>query len=246
MIDKLIFYPQKNNSYFCKKWKNSEIILNINQQQLQGWFVKVSDPDKSPIVIYYGGNAEDISVNLSYLDNPRDSSLLLMNYRGFGNSTGLPTQKELFSDALAIYDYVISKININPNKIYLMGRSIGSSIAAYVASQRHTGGLILVTPFDSITSFVPKFLRFFPINGYLQRYFNTSKYLEHVEGKFLVIAAGVDEVIPRRCLENLLTKFQDQILFSEIKEADHQNIAEFNQYSDAIENYIHSNLHKCS
>lgn len=208
---------------------------------MHGWLIKAADFDKSPIVVYYGGNAEDISFNLGYLDLKKtpSTSLLLMNYRGFGSSTGSPTQEGLFSDALTIFDHLIKNLNINPNKIYLMGRSIGASIAAYVASQKRVGGLILITPFDSITNLVPKFLRFYPLKRYLEQYFNTSKYLEHVDGKFLVIAAGEDEVIPKKCIENLLAKFQDQILFVEIKSANHQNITEFDEYSDAIERFIH-------
>ena len=238
MLEKVIFYPQKNNADYCDKWKDAEVILSINQEKLQGWFVKAADQDDPPVLIYYGGNAEDISFNLSYSNFP-SASLFLMNYRGFGKSSGHPTQEGLFSDALAIYDHLVNMLNINPDKIYLIGRSIGSSIAAYVASQRRVGGLILITPYDSIANLAPKFLRFFPIKEYLEGYFNTSKHLEHVKGKFLIIAAGSDEIIPRKCLENLLAKYQDQVVFVEIKDANHQNISQYHEFANAIERYIH-------
>ncbi|MFI5343792.1 MAG: alpha/beta hydrolase [Chlamydiales bacterium] len=240
MIDSFFFYPRSNNPCYCKQWKSSELILNINQHQLQGWFVEIADPE-SPIVIYYGGNAEDITITLSYLEETKFASLLIMNYRGFGKSTGRPTQKVVLSDALLIYDYLIQNYKVNPSKIFLVGRSIGASVAAYVSSQRPVGGLILLTPFDSIIGFLPKFLNFFPIRNCLAPYFNTSKYLEHFNGKMLIIAAGKDEVVPRSSLENLLTKFHEKITYVEIKEADHQNVSEFPEYWATIEKYIHSN-----
>lgn len=244
MIDKFIFFPRKNISYYGDLWKSDEIIIEVNQQQLQGWFVKAIPLEQSPVILYYGGNAEDISINLSYLqhDEPQSISWLLINYRGFGKSTGKPSQAALFIDALAIYDYLVSHFHIPPDKIYLMGRSIGSSVASYVASQRQVAGLILVTPFDSVASFAPRLLRIPPIRRYLEKYFNTQKYLENVQGKILILAAGEDEVIPKINLENLVNKFKDQLDVVEIKLANHQNIAEFPEYERAIKKYIQTPL----
>jgi pimeloyl-ACP methyl ester carboxylesterase len=239
MIDRLFFFPRKTNVHDCQQWVDSKMTLNVNQQHLQGWFVKAAADENAPVVIYYGGNAEDVSMQLCDLDEVYHSaSLVLMNYRGFGNSSGRPTEQGILADALAVYDHLINVYHVNPNQIYLMGRSIGSSVAAYVASQRRVKGLILITPFDTIANVVPKFLRFFPLNRWLESYFNTSKYLEHVKGKFLVIAAGQDEVIPRECLNNLLAKFQDQVVLVEIPGADHQDINWFEEYSDTIRKYI--------
>jgi uncharacterized protein len=243
MIDQWIFFPRKNNTDLCEKWRATEVMLNINQQNLQGWFVKAANQEKSPVLIYYGGNAEDISYTLECLDQLTSTSLFMMNYRGFGKSSGRPSQEGLLSDALANYDHMVDVLKINPDKIYLMGRSIGSSIAAYVASKRKIGGLILVTPYDSIANLAPKFLRFFFIRKYLDRYFNTAKYLEQVEIVFLVLAAGLDEIVPRKCLENLVMMFKDQMIVIEIKNADHQNISDYPEFLVAIQNYIHDRFH---
>lgn len=240
MIDRFIFFPRSNDSGYCDIWKNSEVVLNLNQQIIQGWFVKAIPIEQLPLIIYYGGNAEDISVNLSYLqpDQLQTTSWLLMNYRGFGKSTGKPSQAGLFADALTIYDYLVNDLHIHPDKIYLMGRSIGSSIASYVASQRRVAGLILITPFDSIVNFAPKILQISPIRCYLGKYFNTQKYLESVSGKILILTAGQDEVIPKASLENLVNKFHDQLQIVEIKKANHQNIADFAEYELAVEKFI--------
>lgn len=244
MIDKFIFYPRENHVLFKKDWKNFEISINVNEQKLQGWWFKAASLEASPFIIYYGGNAEDPLISLRYLipDESQSYSWLFMNYRGFGESTGKPSQAGLFADALAVYDHVIKVFKISPDKIFLVGRSIGSSIASYVASQRVTAGLILVTPFDSLVSFAPKIVQNSPLKYYLQNYFNTQKYLESVPGQILIISAEEEEVIPKNCIDNLLNKFKNQLHVVEIKKADHQDIGEFPEYETAIHNYIQSSV----
>jgi uncharacterized protein len=238
MIDRLFFHRRKNNSYYCEKWKNEEITLNVNGEKLQGWFIKAPTYSEAPIVFYYGGNAEDVSVQLSYLDPPLSMSFLILNYRGFGESTGCPTQKNLFSDALKIFDLILKEHKATAEQICLVGRSIGASIAAYVASQRNVKKLVLVTPFDAIANVFSASSWLFPLKKALGRYFNTAQYLEHVNAKILVISASNDEVVPRKCLENLIEKFPDEIALVEIQGADHQNISDYPEYEAAIESYI--------
>ena len=174
MFEKFIFHPRKNHPLVVREWKECELNLNLNTQNLQGWLVHNEEIDSnSPFIIYYGGNAEDISLNLNDLSSIHASSFLLMNYRGYGGSSGKPTQKHLFEDALAIYDNVVKKHSIHPSRVYLLGRSIGSSIASYVASQRKVGGLILVTPFDSLEHLVRKLFRWIPIGWLFKNSFNT-------------------------------------------------------------------------
>ena len=116
-----------------------------------------------------------------------------MSYRGYDETPGSPSQAALFSDALAIYDYVVNNLKIPPSQIFLMGRSIGSSVAAYLASKRSVQGLILITPFDRITSIVKQFFLFRPFAWLLSGNFNTVDYLQKANVNTLVLAAG-----PRR------------------------------------------------
>ena len=147
-----------------------------------------------------------------------------MNYRGYGNSYGHPTKDDLLADALAIYDHMISQSGISPSQIYLMGRSLGASIAAYVASQRQVGGIILVTPFDSVENLVKTLFRWLPMSRFFKESFDTQKYLAGVDCKILVLAAENDEVIPKECLESLISAYQDKIVLQVIAEANHQDI----------------------
>lgn len=245
MLDKCIFYPRESHSELSKKWKDCELTINLNNQKLQGWLIENKEQklsETAPFIIYYGGNAEDVLLNLFSWRDPawriHASSFLLMNYRGYGGSSGKPTQKGLLEDALAIYDHVVQNFHIPAEQICLMGRSIGSCIASYVASQRKVGGLILVTPFDSVENVVNRLFKWLPVGWLFRNSYNTSQYLSQVNCKMLVLEAEQDEIIPKECLEALVTKYQSQISLSVIKGADHQDIGEYDEYYSAINQYL--------
>ena len=81
-----------------------------------------------------------------------------MHYRGYGGSSGKPTEHDLRQDALAVYNYVSTR----HSEILLVGRSLGSSIAIGVAAQVNPTGLVLITPFDSIQNIAKQVVPFLP------------------------------------------------------------------------------------
>lgn len=238
LFEKFIFYPQKNHPLCTLEWKACEIALNLNHQNLRGWLIHNEHIQEGRFVIYYGGNAEDISLNLSQMSKIDASSFLFMNYRGYGGSSGRPTQMGLLEDALAIYDAVVKQYAIHSSRIFLLGRSLGSSIASYVANQRKVAGLILVTPFDSIENLVNQTFGGIPLGWFFKDCFDTRKYLTHVDCQILVLAAEHDEVIPPECLQSLVSACAAQTSLKVIKGADHQNISEYDEYYAAINKYL--------
>lgn len=242
--EKWIFYPRKNDPALVEEWKHSKVVFH---QTLQGWLIKnrklsCTLQTTAPYILYYGGNAEDVLLNVYSLCQIQASSFLLMNYRGFGGTSGKPTQKNLFQDALTIYDMYVEQYQAPPEKIVLMGRSIGSSIAAYVASQRKVGGLILVTPFDSVQNVVKLALPWLPISWLFRNSFTTTEYLSRVSVKTLVLAAEQDEIIPQASLDALITAHHSHMTLKVIKEANHQDIHAYEEYYSAINQYLDRRL----
>ena len=142
-----IFFPREisgNQHSFLKQFKSNEITLDHDGISLHGWFIQNETNPENPLIIYYGGNAEEVSMNLYNLDKFGDRSLMFMNYRGYGKSEGRPGQDALFSDALFIFDHISKKYYIPPEKIILKGRSLGSAVAIHVAGQRKVKAVLLV------------------------------------------------------------------------------------------------------
>ena len=135
-----IFFPKgisKSKELLLKQFSQFEENVNHDGFNMHGWFINRGISPERPLIIYYGGNAEEVSNNLFDLEKYEKESLLFMNYRGYGKSTGNPSQASLFSDALFIFDYFSDTYSIPSTNIILMGRSLGSAVATYVAKLRH-------------------------------------------------------------------------------------------------------------
>ncbi len=156
-------------------------------------------------LIYFGGNAEDVSHTLPELSAAfPEHALYLLNYRGFGGSSGRPSEAVLFADGLALFD----KVRETHRSIAVMGRSLGSAVAVYVASLRSADHLILVTPFDSLTDVAARHYPFVPVRWLLLDRFESWKFAPLVKAPTLVIAAEHDEVVPRSSTKALADRFQ--------------------------------------
>ena len=116
MLEKLLYFPRKNNPHTCKEWKEFAITLQFNGESLQGWFIERKN---APLLIYYGGNAEDISLNVDFAAKFPDVSLLLINYRGYGSSSGTPSEKDLLGGRIGIYDYSSIPFTFYPRVFFL-------------------------------------------------------------------------------------------------------------------------------
>ena len=156
-------------------------------------------------VVYFGGNAEDVSQSLPDLVAAYpDHALHLLHYRGYGGSTGRPTEAALFADALALFDKVRSQ---HPT-VTVVGRSLGSGVAVHVASRRPVARLVLVTPYDSVQAIAAARFRLFPVRWLLSDKFESWRDAPQVGAPTLLIAAEHDEVIPRASTESLLARFR--------------------------------------
>ena len=149
MQDSLIFFPQPASStaHLPAHARRSRS-RRRTVPALHGWIAQGSAVP-SPTVIYFGGNAEEVSHTLADPHWPREWSIVAVNYRGYGTSEGKPGERDLTSDALTIYDAVAARDGVDGKRIVVFGRSLGTALAAHVAAERPVAGVILVSPYDS-------------------------------------------------------------------------------------------------
>lgn len=154
--------------------------------------------------IYFGGNAEDVTLNLPDFSQAfPNQAIYLLNYRGFGGSSGSPSEETLQRDALALFDMVHAD---HPNTV-IVGRSLGTGVAIQLASQRPASRLILITPYSSLEDLAAIKMPFFPVRWLLKDKFESSKYAPRITVPTLLIAAEHDEIIPRSNTEKLYAHF---------------------------------------
>jgi len=180
-----------------------ELRVQSGGETVRVWVHAGDGPDA---LLYFGGNAEDVVENLpDFAAALPHRSLYLVNYRGYGGSTGSPSEQALFADALAAYDAVHVR---HPN-VAVAGRSLGSGVAVYLATQRPVGALVLVTPYDSIVNVAKGRLPFLPVGLLLRDRFDSASRVAAVKAKTLVVVAERDEVIPRERTDALVAKFPE-------------------------------------
>jgi pimeloyl-ACP methyl ester carboxylesterase len=147
-----------------------------------------------PALIYFGGNAEDVGANIADFGAAFPArAVYLVNYRGYGGSTGRPSEAALTADAEAIYD----SLRLRHDPIAVIGRSLGSGVAIALAARRPVERLILVTPFDSIASVAADHFPWLPVRALLRDRYDSLRRVGAVHAPTLVVVAEHDEVVYR-------------------------------------------------
>jgi uncharacterized protein len=184
-------------------------------------------------LIYFGGNAEDVSWNLPDLSRTfPEHAIFLMHYRGYGGSGGSPSEAALFADALALFD----RVHAEHRRVLVIGRSLGSGVAVHLASVRPVARLVLVTPYDSLEDLAASRFPIFPVRWLLRDKFDSRRYAAQVSAPTLLIGAEHDEVIPVRSAELLATRFRPGVAtLAVLPGTGHNTISEHPRYLALLE-----------
>jgi hypothetical protein len=194
----MLFFPQPVASTAHLPARASPLeVVAADGTRLRGWIVKrASTP--APAVIYFGGNAEEVSWTISDARWPREWTIVGVNYRGYGTSEGKPGEPALTADSLAIYDAVANRDDVDPHRIVVFGRSLGTAIAAHLAARRPVAGAILVSPYDSMTAIGQLHYPWVPVSLLLRHRFDAVPDAKRDTMPMLAIVGGSDSIIPAK------------------------------------------------
>lgn len=183
-------------------------------------------------LLYFGGNAEDVSANLDdFVRTFPDHALYLMHYRGYGGSTGRPSEAALHADAEALFDHVQAA---HP-RITVIGRSLGSGIAVRLARVRAVERLVLVTPFDSLLGVAAAAYPLVPVRWLLRDRYESWRHAPHVTAPVTLIAAERDTLIPPARAQALFARFAPgRAQLHVVRDADHNSISARPGYLDLL------------
>ncbi len=233
----LLFLLQRQMIYFptaeVKAPGSEDIILDTGEVRIKVWVI---NPGREKALIYFGGNAENVAYNID--DFKRlfsERTVYLINYRGYGGSSGSPHEEGLYSDALFVYDHFLKR----HSSAAVMGRSVGSAVATYLASRRDTEKLILVTPFDSAVSVAKNLYGFFPMSLIIQEKLDSVGRAAKITADTLIITADEDKIIPYKNTAKLAKAFKkEQLQMALLKEVGHNTVHLHPDYRKIIKEFI--------
>jgi len=242
--ERFIFHPEKLSKNFQFKYKNQEVEeYNIKIKdgvEINGLHFKSKKP--KGVIYYLKGNSRSIKgwgkFAVDFTNNGWD--VIMIDYRGFGKSTGKRTIKGMHADVQRVYDEI--KKNVDEKYIVIYGRSLGTGFATKLASMNNPRLLILVCPYYSILKSMQRFIPLKSLSFVLRYPMPTFKWLKYVTCPIKIIHGTSDKTIP----------FSSSLKLSKIKpkltrlypviDGGHKNIHNFESYHRAIKEILNSKL----
>jgi len=240
--DYFLFKPEKLPEDFQFYYENQEIEeYNIETRDgavLNGLHFKIENP--KGVVLYLKGNSKSIKgwgkFAVDFTRN--DYEVVMLDYRGFGKSTGRRTQKALKRDLQLVYDKI--KSQVDEKYIILYGRSLGSGLATKLASINNPRMLILDAPYYSLTKVAARYAPFMPLSWLIKYPLPTYKWLKYVRCPIHIIHGTDDKLIPYKTSVKLSHINPERSRLYSVIGGDHKNLNNFESYHKMLREILNS------
>jgi len=203
--ESLMFFPQPvaRRATPPPGWRLEDVSLDVPGAHLSG--VLVLPPVRTPpLVIYFGGNAEEVTANAPLaMQTYGARAVLLVNHRGYGDSTGKPGEAAMVADGTALFDWASRRQDVDATRIALHGRSLGTGIAVQVAAARTPACVILTSPFASARGVASELYPWLPIGLLMRHPFDSQARAPSIHAPALFLIGSADDVIAPRHSQRL-------------------------------------------
>ena len=226
-----LYYIPNHSSYLYNKLSKDDDFLKVelkeNENTYVGW-LKNNYEDR-PIIIYFGGNGHSSAKffhNSLITENPIfiEYNFIMLDYPTYGLSKGTLNEGSNFNMALLTYEYVVNELDYTSDNIHVIGYSLGSGVATYLASKKAIKNLVLIAPYSSFIDVGNTILPIFygPFKNLIKDKYHSINYASEVECSVLILASRKDEVIKFRLSKKLSNSFSN-VKFSEFQDLRHND-----------------------
>lgn len=198
---------------------------------------------RPPLVIYFGGNAEEVTAGAP--DAARvygTRAVLMVNYRGYGASGGRPGEKDIVADAAALYDWAARRTDIDATRIAVHGRSLGSGVAVQVAAARPVRCVVLTTPFESARDVAAEMYPWLPVGVLIRHPFDSLALAPRVKVPALMLVGEADTLIKPPHSRRLAAAWGGPVDLVAYPGFGHNDIHMNPRYDDAIRAFLDRHL----
>lgn len=237
--EKIMFLPTKlNQDYEYNFNYNFEELFFQTEENVSINAIHFKAENPKGVILYFHGNAGDLSRwgKISEYFVGLDYDVLIMDYRTYGKSKGKLSEEAIYNDAQYCYDYLLKQYS--EDKITLYGRSLGTGIASYIASENNANHLILETPYYSIEDVAKYRFPIFPVKKLLKYKFPTHKYLPKANCNITIIHGTDDNLVPYDSGKKLSKLNIETLNFITVEGGNHNNLIEFETFHNTIKNIL--------
>lgn len=197
---RMAFHPKK---FPDGDWRPTNLIYEDvwvdtpDGTRIHGWYVAHPNPRGQALVLHgNAGNVTNLADSLALLQKQHQLSALAIDYRGYGKSTGEPTEAGLLEDARAARAWLAKKENVTQRDIILLGREIGGAVALQLAAEDGARGVVTASTFKSLPDFAQKYSPLMPAKLLMSMRFDAVGSIKKYEGPVLIVHGDADEVVP--------------------------------------------------
>jgi len=239
--EKFLFHPEKLSNAYVYDFKVPFEEVNIpfnNTDTLNMIRFFPLDSVRRGVVVYFHGNKENIERYAKFADNftRHGYEVWMEDYPGFGKSTGERTEKKMYQQALQVQKMAASKYD--QDSIIIYGKSLGTGIASYVASETKNKRLILETPYYSIPSLFGCYAPIYPTGKMSNYQIPTYKYLAEVSCPITIFHGTDDAVIPYRNAARLKKIIKPTDEFITVQDGTHHNLNDFDLVKKKLDSLL--------
>lgn len=216
--EKLLYYPEIGREVHTTPRDHGLAyepltLLTPDNERLDAWFVPKEQARASVLILH--GNAGNISHRLDTIAmfQGLGYSVLIFDYRGYGRSTGKPSEAGLYRDAQTAWEYLARQRGIPPERIILFGESLGGAMAAWLAAREHPGALVLSSAFLSVPELAADLYPWLPARWLARQRYDTRAALAEISCPVLIAHSPEDEIVPFRHGQALFTAAAEPKLF---------------------------------
>ncbi len=174
-------------------------LVTADGERINAWFVPATGASSNTLtVLHCHGNAGDMGDRVGLADalHKAGVNVLLFDYRGFGRSTGEPTEQGTYADAMAVWEYLTRQRGLPPARILVHGQSLGGAVAGWLASQVRPAAVVLESTFTSAPDMARRMFPFLPVRWLCRFKYDTLSRMPQLTCPVLVSHSGADTMIP--------------------------------------------------
>ena len=239
--ERLLFYPQSLHGKPAapRGWQIEDVRMKARDgTPLAGVLVK-PPVERPPLVIYFGGNAEEVTAYASEAAQTYgERAVLLVNYRGYGESGGKPGERDMVSDAAEVFDWAASRKDLDAGRIALHGRSLGTGVAVQLAAAKPARCVILTSPFASATDIGKAIYPWLPVGLLMRHPFDSGAHAPKLRVPALFLIGESDTLIPPKHSERLASLWGGPVERVTFEGFGHNDLSMNPRYDAAVQAFL--------